>query len=699
MSAEHKDIGSGVENTQTTSSIPSSQKGVFSKIKDTIGRHKYAAILAGGLATAATPGCAFENGNGSESTGTARSAISSNWSEGQTGQYNLDPRTHWDSPTEGFRTFISDRAGFRHAYISYTHDGGGTWTTPVLINTPSGDPVNPPGLGLFSLTYCEKGGCGTGKLIASSPLNGITDRFYWWDYDAANNQASNGQQIPIGDIVTSHVGADVNEAGTLMIYGQNGSGGGCDMDFWQVDLPGFTNPQKITGLDTSDCDDNPFFFGDESKIAFSSGTRPGSTLLDGNMFIASGYNPSTHSVGSISIYSALNSPLNDNGGDTDSKGETCLSVETDPGDGGPHQWVIKCDPDHPGASVPDGGTGGAGGAGGSGGTGGVPEGGAGAGGTGGTAGTGGTETGGTGGVAGQGGSPEGGSAGSGGAAGQGGSPEGGSAGSGGAAGQGGSPEGGTGGVAGQGGSPEGGSGGVAGQGGVDAGGAGGGTPDCPITVEVNAGDCEVVDCENLTVGGAVGLNATDADCTFSFEDYATLRVEGTGNSLLQGNSELYPAESLDKYTFWEDPNHTPKANIVYVLSADTDYMGGLLGTELNGNVEERSGEQGFRTEVTQDSVEHRVRKNGQWVSVSSVDFGQGPGVQTSGNEVFLTKKDLLALADSIGQQPDAGPVVTPPESGDDGGCNYTGKSPEDINGYILGLLFAAGAMVRRRKED
>jgi len=218
----------------------------------------------------------------------------------------------------------------------------------------------------------------------------------------------------------------------------------------------------------------------------------------------------------------------------------------------------------------------------------------------------------------------------------------------------------------------------------------------------------VVECENYPLKQAVGLKATNADCTFSIEDYARFTVEGSGNSVLRG-STLYPDEALDRFTLWEDPNHDPKASVAYVLSADAYYTVGLVGTELNGNVETRKGEEGFRIEVTEGAVRHAVCENGQCIGMVWIDWGQDASVppaetQPAGTEVFFSKKDLLALAESIGEPPpDAGQIITPPaQSADEGSCAIRSASPKDVsydvNAWTASLLIGAAMAYRRTRQ-
>jgi hypothetical protein len=556
--------------------------------------------------------------------------------------------------------------------------------------------------------------------MISNDRDGSPD-IYHFDYDIVNNQATNGIKVTqISQDYRSEEYMDISDDGSLMIYGV--SQGGADVDIFQVNLPGFTNAIKITGLNTSYGENAPFFFGSEDKIAFST-DRPGSAYQGSNVFVASNYNRTTHSVGAIAPLDALNSNLNDGSGDTDSNGETCISVETAPSDGGPHQWVIKCDPNVPGPSTPDAGTGGTGGSGGSG----IDAGGsAGTGGAGGSAGTGGSGvdsgTGGAGGIdaGGTGGSsPDAGTGGAGGAGGidaggsvgTGGTETGGAAGSGpdaGGAGGSGIDAGGTGGTetggsagsgidaGGTGGTETGGSAGS----GVDAGEEDGSAPDCRIKVTTNSGDCEVVDCGNYAVGGVVTLHTVNGDCYYIDPLQNVLHITGTGDSYIQ-QYNLALAQTVGVEV--THPSGNPKITFGYQTDNGSNMNAGTLGTIVDSKVENRNGEKGVYFHVSKDAVDTTIcNSNKECTGVSTFDYGAGPGIVTEGKNIWMSFKDIDQIADSIVQQPDAGQIITPPaESKDGGGCSLCSASPKDIshdiNGWI-GLVLVGGAMAYRRSR-
>jgi hypothetical protein len=99
MFNEHTNVGAGLEDTSgSTPPNENGKKGLFKRLGDSISRNKNALMVAGGLAVGASAlsavqGCAFETADNQEKTETSQSALLSIWSEGQTGQYNIDPST------------------------------------------------------------------------------------------------------------------------------------------------------------------------------------------------------------------------------------------------------------------------------------------------------------------------------------------------------------------------------------------------------------------------------------------------------------------------------------------------------------------------------------------------------------------------------------------------------------------------------
>ena len=712
--------GSGIEGASGSTPKDGGKKGLLRTFGESINRHKHALMIAGGLAVGAStlpiaPGCAYETGGKTEKTGTSRSALSTSWNTGNLGVDNASPDTHWDEidPNVGYRLFVSDNV----VYISTTNNAGTSWSVPTEVQTASGPLLNDPSSIEYGPRACKFGGCGAGKIIVPTDRGGKGVDLWWWDWDETTKMASNGVKMPNVNVDwDGEFTPDINSTGTWMIFDRDV--GGSNPDVFQYDMINHTAPQKVTGLsDPNVFEQDPFFLDDNTIAVFRDQPLP-----YGHIYKAENFNPSTHSVGTISVIPEFDvSAYYESRGDTDSKGGSCITVMVTPG-----QNNIYCDPDFPGLTVPDGGTGGTGGSGGSGidaggaggsagtggsgvdsgtgGAGGIDAGGtggsspdAGTGGAGGAGGTGGTETGGTGGSAGAGGTETGGAAGSGpdagGAGGTGGIDAGGAGGSGvdaGGAGGSGMDAGGTDGTE---------TGGSAGSG-VDAGEEEGSAPDCRIKVTTNSGDCEVVDCGNYAVGGVVTLHMVNGDCYYIDPLQNVLHITGTGDSYIQ-QYNLALAQTVGVEV--THPSGNPKITFGYQTDNGSNMNAGTLGTIVDSKVENRNGEKGVYFHVSKDAVDTTIcNSNKECTGVSTFDYGAGPGIVTEGKNIWMSFKDIDQIADSIVQQPDAGQIITPPaENKDGGGCSLCSASPKDIshdiNGWI-GLVLVGGAMAYRRSR-